>query len=497
MKKQLTVFLIALFVLGVSFAIVPKKANAIPAFAQKYHFSCAVCHTVFPNLNPFGRAFWRNGFRLPGTNGTPADATQITKGLSLPNPWPVPIMIEANIAYLHQGNEGIATPGFVDNGSTGQTDGFNDKLGIVAGGAFKIYSPLSNSISFYVHTGATNGNAIKNNQVWASLNGLGSGFGIAPHLLNLKMGIITTASPYFYRQMMDWNSVGPVGNGQDLNIGYDGEAGTLIHAQNPGIELYGTPGYHLWYKVTMTNDAGSAGSFINNNPNLNTSGITLANNDAALSNDTTSNAMEYSYQLKEYYPVPVGQLEFGYYGATIAEPIQTTASAKTVGSWTDRVTVNGIDVDLANDIYELGATWMEQNDSNPYGPSNENVNTFNGLTGNNTINNTSNGYSDFEVYGRYLFPQVGDGLMVYADYATYSWAHKDAQEAFDRTLNSSYPNNDDLYQVGSYNGNDGVKDALYLMAEYNLAYNAHLYAGYDFTNHTQDNTLQTGLFFAF
>ena len=477
MKKQLTVFLIALFVLGVSFAIVPKKANAIPAFAQKYHFSCAVCHTVFPNLNPFGRAFWRNGFRLPGTNGTPADATQITKGLSLPNPWPVPIMIEANIAYLHQGNEQLASNNsFVNDKTPYATDGFNDKLGIVAGGAFKIYSPLSNSISFYVHTGATNGNQITNNQVWASLNGLGSGFGIAPHLFNLKLGVITTASPYFYRQMMDWNSIGPVANGQGLNIGYDGEASELIHAQNPGIELYGTPGYHLWYKVTMTNDQGSPSN-----------GAT--NSEAYNAPTPASNAMEYSYQLKEYYPVPVGQLEFGYYGATIAEPIQVKN-----GSWTDRVMVNGVDVDLANDIYELGLTWMEQNDSNPYAPSNENVNTFNGLP-NNTISNTSNGYSDFEVYGRYLFPQVGDGLMVYADYATYSWSHKDAQEAFiDDSANYTNAN---LYQHGYYANNDGVKDALFLMAEYNLAYNAHLYAGYDFTNHTQDNTLQTGLFFAF
>jgi hypothetical protein len=477
MKKQLTVFLIALFVLGVSFAIVPKKANAIPAFAEKYHFSCAVCHTVFPNLNPFGRAFWRNGFRLPGTNGTPADATQITKGLSLPNPWPIPIMMEANIDYMHQGNENISA----------HTDGFNDKLGIVAGGAFKIYSPLSNSISFYVHTGATAGNAITNSQVWASLNGLGSGFGIAPHLLNLKLGVITTASPYFYRQMMDWNSVGPVANGQGLNIGYDGEAGALIHAANPGIELYGTPGYHLWYKVTMTNDQGSDGAEA---APLYSSSYIINQNTGLVKYNTVStqvsNAMEYSYQLKEYYPVPVGQLEFGYYGATIAEPLQVSDA-----SWTDRITVNGIDVDLANDIYELGATWMEQNDSNPYAPSNENVNTFNGLTGNTTINNTSNGYSDFEVYGRYLFPQIGDGLMVYADYATYSWSHKDAEEAFDGGTDSN------LYQSGSYDNNDGVKDALYLMAEYNLAYNAHLYAGYDFTNHTQDNTLQTGLFFAF
>ena len=466
MKKSLAVTLVALFVLAVSFAMVPKKANAIPAFAQKYHFSCAVCHTVFPNLNPFGRAFWRNGFRLPGTNGTPADATQIANGLSLPNPWPIPIVLEAQVFYQHVTNENVLPV----KGSK-KTDSFNVKDNLVVGGATKLYTPLADSLSFYANYGETNGGGLTGS-VWASLNGIGSGFGLAPHLFNLKMGMVTTASPYFYRQQPFSGGFveGPTINGQGLTVGADGEGGLLIHNPYPGIALYGTPGYHLWYKVTMTNDAGSPA----NTP------ATTATTPAQ-----ASNAMEYSYQLKEYLPTSAGQLEFGYYGASIAEPISNPG---TYGSFTDGIQVNGVDLDLANDVYELGLTYMEQHDSNPYND------VFNGTSYHNT-----NGYNTFEVYGRYLFPTLlGHGAMLVADFSTYSWQHKQTEEAFNGTLNTSCSNGN-LYETGAYgpNCNEGIKDAFDLFGDLNLAYNAHLYAGYIFTNKSQDDMFRTGLYFAF
>ncbi len=480
MKKSLAVTLVALFVLAVSFAMVPKKANAIPAFAQKYHFSCAVCHTVFPNLNPFGRAFWRNGFRLPGTNGTPADATQITNGLSLPNPWPIPLMISSNIWYKHTTNENVSN----------STDPFNAKVNFVVGGADPIYTPLANSLSFYVHMHAMAGGKFGEDQVWASLNGVGSAFGLPAHLLNLKLGQITTASPYFYRQNVIFPTNGPVGSLQSLSVGYDGEAGTLIHSQNAGFELYGTPGYHLWYKVTVTNDAGSGNGVGGTCP----AGDTCTAQGATANQNSGSNAMEYSYQLKEYAPTPMGQFEIGYYGATIAEPISKSATnsvpVTSSQSWNNRVIVNGVDVDLANDIYELGLTYMVQSDSNPYGPSGSTLPT--------NITDTSNGYSTFEAYGRYLMPNVGNGLMLVGDYATYSYTHKNSQEAFNGTYGASC-SNENLYGGASSWPTcvDGIKDDLTLEAEYNLSYNAHLYAGYDFTNVSEFDQFQTGIFFAF
>lgn len=41
------------------------QAKAIPAFARKYQTSCTTCHSNFPELNDFGEAFKKNGFKFP------------------------------------------------------------------------------------------------------------------------------------------------------------------------------------------------------------------------------------------------------------------------------------------------------------------------------------------------------------------------------------------------------------------------------------------------
>ena len=48
----------ALAVLGTA------PAQAIPLFAQRYQLRCTACHSVLPELNGFGVAFRRNGYRL-------------------------------------------------------------------------------------------------------------------------------------------------------------------------------------------------------------------------------------------------------------------------------------------------------------------------------------------------------------------------------------------------------------------------------------------------
>jgi hypothetical protein len=41
------------------------KASAIPAFSRKYRTSCTTCHNNYPELNDFGEAFKKNGFKFP------------------------------------------------------------------------------------------------------------------------------------------------------------------------------------------------------------------------------------------------------------------------------------------------------------------------------------------------------------------------------------------------------------------------------------------------
>lgn len=45
-------------------AVLPRDAQAIPAFARRYRTTCASCHTAAPKLNAVGEAFRLNGYRL-------------------------------------------------------------------------------------------------------------------------------------------------------------------------------------------------------------------------------------------------------------------------------------------------------------------------------------------------------------------------------------------------------------------------------------------------
>lgn len=44
--------------------LMPKMAHAIPSYARQTGLSCTACHTVFPQLNAFGRAFKLHGYTL-------------------------------------------------------------------------------------------------------------------------------------------------------------------------------------------------------------------------------------------------------------------------------------------------------------------------------------------------------------------------------------------------------------------------------------------------
>src|SRR5271169_2450130 len=46
------------------------RSYGIPAFSRKYQTSCATCHNNYPELNDFGMAFKKNGFKFPKDDET-------------------------------------------------------------------------------------------------------------------------------------------------------------------------------------------------------------------------------------------------------------------------------------------------------------------------------------------------------------------------------------------------------------------------------------------
>lgn len=61
-KKTIHLLIIALMII---ITLPLKRAQAIPAFARKYRFSCNTCHVAIPKLKAYGDEFAGNGFKIP------------------------------------------------------------------------------------------------------------------------------------------------------------------------------------------------------------------------------------------------------------------------------------------------------------------------------------------------------------------------------------------------------------------------------------------------
>ena len=75
---------------------------AVPSFARQTGMTCAACHTVFPELTPFGREFKLNGYVLDNikqVTGIDIDAHQT---LSLNQIPPISLMLQ--VSYTHTGS---------------------------------------------------------------------------------------------------------------------------------------------------------------------------------------------------------------------------------------------------------------------------------------------------------------------------------------------------------------------------------------------------------
>lgn len=118
---------------GVGLAATARPADAIPAFARKYQFSCSTCHAPVPRLKPFGEAFAARGFRLDPAQEPPR-ATIDTGDPELH------LMRELPLAFRIEGY------GSWNENANAETD-------VQWPWAFKILSggPISNSVSYYVY----------------------------------------------------------------------------------------------------------------------------------------------------------------------------------------------------------------------------------------------------------------------------------------------------------------------------------------------------------
>src|ERR1700692_3348944 len=90
--------LLRLFGLAIFLAIA-KPSWAVPSFARQTGMTCAACHTIFPELTPFGREFKLNGYVLDNIRQVTGIATSARQTLAINSIPPVSAMVQ--VSYTH------------------------------------------------------------------------------------------------------------------------------------------------------------------------------------------------------------------------------------------------------------------------------------------------------------------------------------------------------------------------------------------------------------
>jgi hypothetical protein len=81
--------------------LVAARAWAVPAFARQTGMSCSSCHTVFPELTPFGRAFKAGAYTMTTKPQVTEGGGDDGKRTALEMPSTLPLGVMAVVGYTH------------------------------------------------------------------------------------------------------------------------------------------------------------------------------------------------------------------------------------------------------------------------------------------------------------------------------------------------------------------------------------------------------------
>ncbi len=99
---------------GISIILLVPEAQAVPSFGRQTGMSCTVCHTVFPELTPFGRNFKLTGYTM-------------SKHSKKPYEWPPPVagMFQASFTHNNKSLPPNVIQGLDPQGSSKGNDNVN------------------------------------------------------------------------------------------------------------------------------------------------------------------------------------------------------------------------------------------------------------------------------------------------------------------------------------------------------------------------------------
>jgi hypothetical protein len=245
------------------------KSSAIPAFSRKYQTSCTTCHNNYPELNDFGEAFKKNGFKFPKDDEVFVKEPPVLLGSKAQKEafpgavYPGEIPGYLPIAFRYEGNFTLnrkQPAGFI------QQNGFASRTDLFAPNTFTIISAGSfgQNFSFWIDDDISVGGANGDGGLgdgWLKYSDLGHGIGLPKNALNVRFGQFELDLPFTQAKSIYLSPF-------DI-YGQASVAGSLGTTNNPvifgsgqrGIEFGGTPnnGNFNWsVAVVNGSNAGTA-----------------------------------------------------------------------------------------------------------------------------------------------------------------------------------------------------------------------------------------------
>jgi hypothetical protein len=106
MRSRMIVTGSVLLVLLMIMLLMPRSIVSVPSFARQTELNCSNCHTVFPELNSFGRLFKLNSYTLASEEAIEAKGANDKSTLRLPKIPPLSAMIQTSITSIKTAQKG-------------------------------------------------------------------------------------------------------------------------------------------------------------------------------------------------------------------------------------------------------------------------------------------------------------------------------------------------------------------------------------------------------
>ena len=176
------------------------RTYGIPAFARKYQTSCSTCHSNYPELNDFGEAFKKNGFKFPKDDETFVKEPPTLLGAKAQRevfpkaiyPGEIPGSIPIGFRY-----SGVATY----NAKQPLALGYLPRTDLFTPGAFALFAAgnFGQNISFWVDDDISAGGSGADGGLgdgYLKVNDVGHYLGLPKDALNVRFGQFELDLPF-------------------------------------------------------------------------------------------------------------------------------------------------------------------------------------------------------------------------------------------------------------------------------------------------------------